>query len=104
MTATRLIEPRYVDPRLERMRHDDFRSLQFSMLKDLIDQVWATNPFYQARWKAAGAQPDRIRSFEDFTTAIPATDKAAFLADQETAPPFGTRYDPTQGPLGQIHT
>jgi phenylacetate-CoA ligase len=104
MTATRLIEPRYVNPKLERMPHDEFRTLQFSMLKDLIDQVWATNPFYRAHWKAAGVQPDAIRSFEDFTAAIPTTDKAAFLEDQEGAPPFGTRYDPSQGPLGQIHT
>jgi phenylacetate-CoA ligase len=104
VTASRASKPRYVDPQLEQLPYDDFSKIQFSRVKGLVDQVWQTNAFYRERWKAAGVRPDTIKTFEDFTAAIPTVDKAAFLTDQEDAPPFGRRYDPAQGALGQIHT
>jgi phenylacetate-CoA ligase len=104
MSAPRRTAPRYVYPELEQLSYEDFRARQLSQLTDLVDHVWRTNPFYRERWQAARVVPESIRSFEDFTAAIPTVDKAAFLSDQESAPPFGRRYASGVDALGQIHT
>lgn len=95
---------RFVDRELETMPRQEFRSIQFGRLTALLERVAKTNPFYRERWAAAGMRLDDIRTFEDFTALVPTVDKAAFLADQATAPPFGSRFDASCGLVGQIHS
>lgn len=95
--------PRHADPALETMPYEDFRSHQLRILWRLLHDVRASNDFYRALWEGAGVRLDSIRSFEDFAAAIPTVDKAMFLADQESAPPFGQRLAAGVGELGQIH-
>jgi phenylacetate-CoA ligase len=94
---------RFADEHLERLPREELRRHQLALLRRLLEDVWATNAFYRERWQAAGVRLDAIRSHEDFTAAIPTVDKAAFLADQEDAPPFGRRLGQGVDELGQIH-
>lgn len=103
MTGASPAGPRHADPALEQMPYDDFRSHQLGILRRLLHDVGASNVFYRALWEDAGVRLDSIRSFEDFAAAIPTVDKAMFLADQESAPPFGRRLGAGVGELGQIH-
>jgi phenylacetate-CoA ligase len=67
------------------------RSLQWSLLSPIIAKAYATNPFYADRWRAAGVEPERIGSLDDFVARVPVVRKADFLRDQVEAPPFGRR-------------
>jgi phenylacetate-CoA ligase len=77
--------------RLERMAREDLLAFQFAKLKRQLQRVYATNPFYRAKWDAARVTPEDIRSMEDFRKRIPTVTKADFLADQHERPPFGSR-------------
>ncbi len=85
---------RYHDEDLETMSGAEIAGLQWSKLGPLLPQVWDTNPFYRDRWQSAGVVPSKIKDLEDFRASIPTVDKAAFMADQEAAPPFGLRHEP----------
>jgi len=81
---------RMMHPNLERLDRAELEALKLRRLNRFLERVWATNPFYRERWRAAGLAPggldslDRIRDF-------PVIDKADLLADQEASPPYGTR-------------
>lgn len=77
--------------RIERMSREEFLAFRFDRLRRQLERAWATNPFYRARFQAAGVTPDRIRSMEDFRNRIPVVTKADCLADQAAHPPFGLR-------------
>lgn len=85
---------RYHDERLETMPGDEMAQLQWSKLSPLLQTIWAQNPFYRARWKNAGVDIDQVKSLDDFRNRVPMIDKAAFMADQEAYPPFGSRHEP----------
>jgi phenylacetate-CoA ligase len=85
---------RYHDENLETMSGAEIADLQWSKLGPLLQQVWDTNPFYRDRWQSAGVDPSKIKNLEDFRASVPTVDKAAFMADQEAAPPFGLRHEP----------
>lgn len=47
-------------------------------------------PFYRRHWQAAGFDPERVRSWEDFTARCPVIDKSMLVADQREHPPYGS--------------
>ena len=85
---------RYHDAKLETMSEAEITDLQWSKLGPLLQQVWETNRFYSDRWRSAGVNLSKIKNLADFRANIPTVDKAAFMADQEAAPPFGLRHEP----------
>ena len=78
--------------------------VQWARLRRLVEYVYSTSPFYRERLDAAGAQPDRIRSIEDFRRRVPLLRKADVVADQEASPPFGHRLCVQPHEVVQIHS
>ncbi|MGH6953355.1 MAG: phenylacetate--CoA ligase family protein [Alphaproteobacteria bacterium] len=85
------MELHYLEPEHERADRATIRALQWRKIRALVEKAWARNAFYRDHWAAAGVDPARLRSLEDFTAAIPVVRKRDFMADQERAPPFGRR-------------
>lgn len=74
-------------------------SWQRERLRNLLEHSYANNPFYRAKYVAAGfksveAVLDAARSAESFRD-LPVTTKAEFLADQAAHPPYGTNLATT---------
>jgi len=66
------------------------RARQWERLTAGLREVWATNPFWQARLRAAGLRdPGDVASWDDFAR-LPRLAKADLVADQAAHPPFGT--------------
>ncbi len=62
---------------------------QFDQLRVLLAAVFGRNPFYSAKFDAAGVGY-KPRHLGEFTDAFPFTTKAEITADQEAHPPYGT--------------
>jgi phenylacetate-CoA ligase len=62
---------------------------QFDQLRVLLAAVFGRNPFYSAKFDAAGVSY-KPRHLGEFTDAFPFTTKAEVTADQEAHPPYGT--------------
>jgi phenylacetate-CoA ligase len=78
------------DRTLETLSAERLRAHQWSRLRALLDEVAGANPFWTARWRAAGLASARdVRDWKDFAR-LPLTTKAELVADQIAHPPFGT--------------
>lgn len=77
----------YWSPATERLARPDLEALQLRKVRRLL--VWAKehSPFW--RDKLAGIDPASIRTLEDFR-CVPFLTKEELLADQASAPPYGT--------------
>jgi len=69
---------------------EEWRRWQFGELRKLLDTVWAKSKLYRSRFKEAGARPDDISSWDDFSSKIPVIDKTVIIEDQQKTPPFGS--------------
>jgi phenylacetate-CoA ligase len=76
---------------LEKSDLAKIRALQTLRLRTLLDYVATTNEFYAGRWREQGVEVDKIKSLEDFADRVPTVEKADFIADQVTEPPYGSR-------------
>lgn len=80
----------YVDPTLETMPREDLAAYQWQRFGRLLPAVAADNPFYRAKWRAAGVDDARaIAGWEAFHR-LPFTTKTELSADQAAHPPYGT--------------
>ena len=80
----------YLDPTLETMPREDLAAYQWQRFGRLLPAVAADNPFYRAKWRAAGVDDARtIADWEAFHR-LPFTTKAELSADQDAHPPYGT--------------
>ena len=69
---------------------DRLRDHRWSRLLGLVHELFDANPFWTAKWRAAGlACADDLRGWEDFGR-LPLTRKAEFVDDQAAHAPFGT--------------
>jgi phenylacetate-CoA ligase len=62
---------------------------QLEQLRVLLAAVGESNPFYRARWSAAGVMP-AISGLEDFSARFPFTRKHDLVVDQQEHPPYGS--------------
>ena len=62
---------------------------QFDQLRALLAAIFGRNPFYSAKFDAAGISY-KPRHLGEFTDAFPFTTKAEITTDQEAHPPYGT--------------
>jgi phenylacetate-CoA ligase len=78
------------DRALETLDPARLRGLQLARLRALVRAALGANPFWTAKWRAAGlASADDLRDWDDLRR-LPLTDKAALVADQAAQPLFGT--------------
>jgi phenylacetate-CoA ligase len=62
----------------------------WSRLRALVRETLGANPFWTAKWRAAGlASADDLRGWDDFRR-LPLTRKRELVDDQAAHPPFGT--------------
>jgi phenylacetate-CoA ligase len=77
------------DRALETLDETRRRTRQLRRLQGLVDAVLGTNPFWTAKWRAAGlAAATDLRSWDD-VRRLPLTTKSELVADQAAHPPFG---------------
>ena len=62
---------------------------QSDALRALLRAVLPANPFYTAKFNAAGA-PGKVSHLGDFYDRFPFTTKADLVSDQAANPPYGT--------------
>lgn len=62
---------------------------QIDSLRGLLRAIVPDNPFYAAKYDAAGV-PGRVVHLGDFYSRFPFTTKAELVADQSANPPYGT--------------
>ena len=80
----------FVDHTLETMPREDLAAYQWQRFARLVPAVAASNPFYKAKWRAAGVDDGRaIADWEAFRR-LPFTTKAELSRDQEAHPPYGS--------------
>jgi phenylacetate-CoA ligase len=78
------------DRRLETLDEERRRAHQLDRLRALVGAVLGTNPFWTAKWRAAGlAAANDLRDWGDLRR-LPLTAKSELVADQAASPPFGT--------------
>ncbi len=77
--------------RVEQLSRAELLDLQEARLLSLLARVQATNPFYRERFARCGVDASRIRNLSEFRERVPCIGKADLIADQERAPPYGTR-------------
>ena len=78
------------DRALETLSAERLREHQWSRLRGVLDEVVGANPFWTARYRAAGLASARdVAGWKDFAR-LPLTTKTDLVADQIAHPPFGT--------------
>jgi len=80
----------YVDPTLETMPREDLAAYQWQRFGRLVPAVAAHNPFYRAKWRAAGVDDAPAIGDWDAFRRLPFTTKAELSRDQEAHPPYGS--------------
>ncbi|HZK20291.1 MAG TPA: phenylacetate--CoA ligase [Treponemataceae bacterium] len=85
------------NPEKECMSIDSLRSLQFARLKNLVEHVYATVPFYKNKFDKAGVTPGDICCLSDISK-LPFTTKT----DLRETYPYGLRAAP-QSEIVEIH-
>jgi phenylacetate-CoA ligase len=79
-----------------------FATGQLEKLNRLLDTLWERNPFYLAKWRAAGLARRRLSALADLSD-FPFTTRDELLADQQTHPPLGTNLTFPLGDYKRIH-
>ncbi|MBM4340464.1 MAG: phenylacetate--CoA ligase [Deltaproteobacteria bacterium] len=100
----------YFDQQVETASRDKLARLQSKKLDAMLKKVFASNPFYQNKFKTAGIALSDVRSVEDLHQ-LPFTVKKEFEKDQEEHPTFGSnlteplenyvQYHQTSGTTGK---
>lgn len=86
---------RFVDRDLEMADPVTLGRHQWGSLQPLLRRAWEKTPFFREHWRKADASFDleRVTSLQEFQQRIPTVEKADFLADQQSRPPYGLRHD-----------
>jgi phenylacetate-CoA ligase len=84
----------FFEKEIETAAREAIEAHQLDRLRKLLAHTCTNNPFYRAKYAAAGfgsleAVLDAVRSVESFRE-LPVTTKAELLADQASHPPYGT--------------
>lgn len=90
--------PRYWNEAAETISPAALRELEDRLIQETARYAGERSPFYQAKFREAGLEPDQIRRVRDLTR-IAFTDKAELRRSQEEYPPFGAY---TAVPISEI--
>ncbi|HVW00853.1 MAG TPA: AMP-binding protein, partial [Planctomycetaceae bacterium] len=86
----------------ERLDRAALQARQWEKLSLLLNHVVPENPFWSARFAAAGLCPTEIRSLDDFRR-LPCVTKADLAADQLAHPPYGSVLTYNRGEYVRLH-
>src|SRR5258708_28310130 len=96
------MERKFWNEDIETMPLAALRQLENEHLQTQLDYVWASSPFYQAKFAEAGVGRKRIRDLADLPL-LPFTEKDDLRRDQQEHPPFGSYLATTQEQLLRVH-
>jgi phenylacetate-CoA ligase len=94
MTSPSLGDPFAASPLLRRFAEatrGELEAHQLAKVQALCRRLYAKSDYYRAKMDAGGLTGGEVDSLDRFTKAFGTSAKADFLADQKTAPPFGSR-------------
>jgi phenylacetate-CoA ligase len=78
------------DRPLETLETGRLRAFQLQRLRAMVEEIHGVNPFWTAKWRAAGLSASGdLRVWGD-VGRLPLTTKSELVADQDARPPFGT--------------
>ncbi|MEI9992004.1 MAG: AMP-binding protein [Rhizomicrobium sp.] len=77
--------------RLAALSRDELEGLQLVKVRRQVARLYDSSAYYRQKMQSVGLRPDDIETLEAFAQRFPTSSKADFLADQQAAPPFGTR-------------
>ena len=80
---------RFWNQATETMPRAKLDALHLHRLRALVRYACDYSPFYREKFRAAGVQPEDIRTLEDFKRKVPLTDKSEFIHLQQERPPYG---------------
>jgi phenylacetate-CoA ligase len=86
----------------EDLPRDDLQRRQWDRLRALVAEVAAQNPFWKARFEAAGFSAEALTSLADLDR-LPTLRKADLVADQAAHPPYGTNLTQPLGAYTRLH-
>ncbi|NKY54571.1 phenylacetate--CoA ligase family protein [Nocardia flavorosea] len=62
---------RFFQPDIETMSREGIRAAQEKRVLELVPAAYENSPFYRELWSAAGVDPARVRSLDDFFEMVP---------------------------------
>jgi phenylacetate-CoA ligase len=89
--------------RFEALSHDDLQALVLDRLRRQLARVSEHSAFYRDKLRSAGTRPEQVTSLEVFARAMPTSNKAEFLRDQQAHPPFGTRLSVPESTVALVN-
>ena len=96
------MDRRFWNEDVETLPHAALLQLENEGLQVQLDYVWATSPFYQARFAAAGVSRHALRDLADLPL-LPFTEKDELRQDQQAHPPFGSYLATTSERVIRVH-
>jgi phenylacetate-CoA ligase len=96
------MERRFWNKNIETLPPAALRQLENARLQAQLEYVWATSPFYLAKFSSAGVKRQAIRDLADLPL-LPFTEKDEIRQDQQEYPPFGSYLATTPERLIRVH-
>ena len=86
----------------DQLPREQLEACQLKKLQELLNEVVPRNPFWSAKFQAAGVDAAAIRSMDDFRQ-LPFSEKAEFAQDQAANPPYGTNLTYPVSQYSRLH-
>jgi phenylacetate-CoA ligase len=105
MVSPAIADPFAASPLLRRfagISRAELEAHQLRKLQALCARLHAKSDFYRAKMDEGGLKGGEVDSLDRFAKAFPVSAKADFLADQQAAPPFGTRLGVDRGEVVHV--
>ncbi len=96
------MERRFWNEDIETLPRAALRQVENARLLAQLDYVWATSPFYQAKFSSAGVKRHAIRDLADLPL-LPFTEKDELRQNQQEHPPFGSYLATPPERLIRVH-
>lgn len=71
-------------PCTQAMTREELDARHLMRIRKLIRYAYENSPLHRRIYDAAGLKPEDVRTWEDFHTKVPFTDKTDYVADQDT--------------------
>ena len=96
------MERRFWNEDIETLPRAAVRQVENARLLAQLEYVWATSPFYQAKFSSAGVKRQAILDLADLPL-LPFTEKDELRQNQQEHPPFGSYLATTPERLVRVH-
>src|SRR5215469_9576448 len=96
------MERRFWNEDIETLPPAALRQVENARLQAQLAYVWATSPFYQAKFSSAGVKRTAIGDLADLPL-LPFTEKDELRQNQQEYPPFGSYLATTPERLLRVH-